>query len=547
MSNMVVCPEPLAAKVGQDVFAAGGNAIDAAVATAFAQAVTNPLLCGIGGTGIMHYYDAEQRQGIVLNFRVTVGSGPVPQAWTDEFVGRSETVGRYIIESEANQVGHQSVMVPGFVRGCWRAFQRFGSGRLSWTDLLTPATRFAKNGFQIYPYIADFWQNREERPGYPGVMTKLHATPDASRIYLKPDGSVYETGDWFQQPELGATLDKLAEAGGEDFYTGDIARSISEDFARHEGFVTAEDLRDFPIAEDLPLRGRYRGLDVTSTPFSTGGQIIQMLQILEHFDLVKLGHNSPQYVDTFARIQRASFADNVRLKGLSREDEEPLQREVISPERAAYWAERIKNGDRVVVRGGAVDSGTTHLTCVDAEHNAVTFTHSIGSIAGSGVITPGLGFLYNNFLGHFNPLPGQPDSIVPGKRQGGSPPTIIFSNGKPYIVIGAPGGSRIMTAMVQSIVNVIDHGLDMRTAVTVPRFHSEEDQLLFVEPTFRQSTIEALRDMGNEVQRSTYMSRVQAILLRDDTGDLEAGPDPRGGAGLGRYPAAEDHRGKEGG
>ncbi len=191
MPNMIVCPEPPAAKVGQEVFAAGGNAVDAAVAAAFAQAVTNPLLCGIGGTAIMHLYDGSRRQGLVMNCRVACGSRPVPASWAEEYQGRAETIGRYILKSEANQVGHQSVMVPGFVRNCWEAHRRFGSGRLTWADLLAPSVRLAKEGFEVYPYIANYWQDREDRPGYPALMTKLRATPDAARFYLKPDGSIY--------------------------------------------------------------------------------------------------------------------------------------------------------------------------------------------------------------------------------------------------------------------------------------------------------------------------------------------------------------------
>jgi gamma-glutamyltranspeptidase/glutathione hydrolase len=258
--------------------------------------------------------------------------------------------------------------------------------------------------------------------------------------------------------------------------------------------------------------------------------------VLDRFDLVGLGHNTPDYVDTMARAQRAIFADYAGQKGLTPQDAEPLIREALSPERTTYWAERIANGDRIVVRGGSVDPGTTHLTCIDEDRNIVSFTHSIGSSAGSGVVVPGLGFLFNNFVGHFNPLPGRPDSIVVGKRMGGGVPTILFKDGEPFIAIGAPGGSRLMTSTVQSIVNVVDHGMDMATAVSVPRFHSEEQQLIFIEPAFPESTAEALRALGNDVQRSTYMSRVQAIRIRPEDREPEAGPDPRGGAGVGRYP-----------
>ena len=536
MSNMVVCPEPPAAVVGQNIFADGGNAVDAAVATAFAQAVANPLLCGLGGTGLWHYYNTKTDQNLVLNAEVSIGSRPVPEQWADEYVARSETIGRYVLRSEANQIGYQSVMTPGFVRGCWVAFQQFGSGRLAWADLLAPAARLAGEGFEIYPYIAAFWQRGEGQPGYPGLLKKLHASREATRFYLKSNGSIYQQGDRLVQPDLAKTIQRLAEVGAEDFYTGEIAHVIAQDFARHNGFVTSEDLRDYTIDVEQPLQAQYRSLQVASTPYSGGVQIIQMLLLLEKFDLVGLGHNSPEYIDIVARVQRATFADSARLKGVGKAEAESLQQEIISPSRVDYWARRIKSGDRIDVRGGAASSGTTHLTCIDAQRNVVSFTHSIGSLAGSGVITPGLGFIHNNFLGHFNPLPGHPDSIVPGKRLSGIAPTIVFKDGRPYIAIGAPGGSRIITAVVQSIVNVVDHGMDMKTAVSVPRFHSEEGQLLFLEPDFPETLAESLRSMGNEVERSVYMSRVQAIRVRSDNGDLEAGPDPRGGAGVGQYP-----------
>jgi gamma-glutamyltranspeptidase/glutathione hydrolase len=536
MDNMVVCPEPPAAGVGQRIFAQGGNAVDCAVATAFTQAVTNPLLCGLGGTGLWNYYDAQSGKNIIFNSEVSIGSLPAPESWVSEFKGRSETIGRYIISSEANQAGYQSVMTPGFVRGCWEIFQLYGSGRLTWAELLAPSVRIAREGFEIYPYIAAFWQEKASRAGYPGLISKLHASRDAARIYLKPDGSVYQLGDRLVQAELAQTIERLAEAGGDDFYNGDIARQLSEDFDKNQAFITEQDLRDYSVKHEQPLESQYRGAKVSATSYSGGAQVILMLNVLGHFDLPSLGHNTPAYIDFFSRIQRATFADSAKLKGLGAEEAEELQQEMISPKRAAYWAKRISEGDRIVVSASPTDSGTTHLTCIDASRNVVSFTHSIGSIAGSGVITPGLGFLHNNFLGHFHPLPGKPDSIRPGKRLSGVAPTILFKDKQPYIAIGAPGGSRIITALVESIANVVDYGMDMRTAVTVPRFHSEEGQKLFLEPQFTQQTVDSLLDKGNEVQWSTYMSRVQAILVRSDTQTLEAGADPRGGAGIGRYP-----------
>jgi gamma-glutamyltranspeptidase/glutathione hydrolase len=376
----------------------------------------------------------------------------------------------------------------------------------------------------------------EGRPGYPSIMTKLRVTADASRIYLKPDGSIYDVGDRLFQPEMANTIQRLADAGGEDFYTGEIARMISKDFDDNDGFIVDDDLRNYAVLESRPLIGHYRGFEIRSTPFSSNGpSIIQMLHILEHFDLSALGHNSPEYIDTFARIQRAAFVDNVRLKCMGHDEAKPLEQQIISLSRADYWADRVKSGDRLATVQGELSGGTTHLTCIDAERNIVSFTHSIGSVAGSGVITPGLGFLYNNFLGHYNPLPGHPDSIVAGKRFGGGVPTIVFKDDEPIFAVGAPGGSRLITSTVQSIVNVIDHGMDMGTAVSVPRFHSEEQQLLFIEPTIPLQTARALQAMGNDVQESTYMSRVQAIRIRPGDKSLEAGADPRGGAGVGYH------------
>jgi gamma-glutamyltranspeptidase/glutathione hydrolase len=333
------------------------------------------------------------------------------------------------------------------------------------------------------------------------------------------------------QPELARTIQRLADMGGEDFYTGEIGGVMAQDMARHGGFITAEDLRDYTVDDEQMFHGSYHGLTVTSAP-----EIIEMLQILDHFDLRNLGHNSPDYVDTFARIQRATFADYAQVRGADLDETRWRMQEMTDPARAAYWATRIKRGDRIALRGGAISAGTTHLTCVDTDHNVVGLNHSIGSAAGSGAVTPGLGFLYNNFLGHFNPLPGQPDSIAPRKRLSDIISTIVFRDGEPYIAIGSPGGSRLITSMVQCIVNVIDWEMDMRTAVTVPRFHSEQEQLIFLEPQFPERTAQALRSLGNDVRRSTYMARVQAILRRPDTGELEAGADPRGGAGVGCYP-----------
>lgn len=484
----------------------------------------------------MYYYHAATRQRVVMNFEAEIGSVPVPSHWTDEYLGRTETVGRYILRSEANQVGYQSVMIPGFVSGCWNAYKRYGSGNLSWAELLSSAIRIAKEGFAVYPFESIGGGTRVGRPGYPSLMDKMNATRDMQRTHLRQDGTPYESGDWLIQSDYARTLERLAEAGGDDFYTGEIGRIIADDFAKNNGFISKDDLGNYAVVDQVPLVGRFRGLEVTATNIaSSGPPFIEMLKILDQLGEHGFDHNSPAYIDLFARIQRASLSDNTHLKGFGFTGAERLIEEMIGDERAAYWARRIASEDRIVVQGGAVNPGTTHLTAVDQDRNIVTFMHSIGSLAGSGVVTPGLGFIYNNFLGHYNPLAGHHDSIVPGKRFGGGVPAIVFKNDEPYIAIGAPGGSRLITSSAQTIVNVVDFGMDLETAVSLPRFHSEAEQQVFLEPAFTQEIEDVLLAKGNEVQRSMYMSCVNAIRILD-SGELEAGADPRGGAGIGQHP-----------
>jgi gamma-glutamyltranspeptidase/glutathione hydrolase len=538
MDSMIVCPEPLAAAIGESVYEAGGNAADAIVAAAFAQGVVNPMLCGIGGGGIMQVYDRETNSRVVLNCEVAIGSNPPPAEWVDQFQGRAETVGRFIISSEENQVGHRSVMLPGFVRGVWHLHQTYGSGKLSWSELIAPSIELARSGFEVYPYIAAFMTSEtggdatHDRPGYPNLDRKIAASADGRRTHTKTGGNYYTTGDWLVQSDYASTLQRIAEAGADDFYAGDLGATIADDFERNGGLITREDLRNYAVEAHAPIPATYRGYEVSAPPLaSTGPQLIELLNILEHFDLAAFGHNTAGYIDLFARIQRATFADTVRLRCTEFEYGMAIAAELTAPERAAYWANRIDGGDRIDVVAGSVKPGTTHVTAVDRDRNAITFTHSTGSIAGSGVMTPGLGFFYNNFLGQYNPVPGHPDSIAPGKRFGGGIPALFFKDGEPVLAIGAPGGSRIITSVCQAIINALDFGMDMTTAVSVPRFHSEEGQLLYLEPNISDSSAAELEALGNTIRRSSYMSRVQAIGIAPS--GLVPGADPRGGAGVG--------------
>lgn len=536
MKGIAVAPEPLAAKAAEEVYREGGNAVDAAVAVSFAQGAVDPLMCGLGGTALMYLRLADGR-ALVIDGSTTIGSVPPPESWRTGYVGRSETVGRYIIKGELNSLGYASVGIPGFVRTAWDAYRKYGSGKVSWGRLLEPAIKLAEEGFQIYPYLTKWFTPEMDapKPGYPSSMSKLTYTPDAARIYLK-EGRRYRDGEVLVQADMGRTLRRIAEEGADVFYEGGIGKAIADDFKAHGGLFTYEDLVNWqPLYQDVAA-GTYRGYGIsTARPPATGVQMVEMLNILEHFDIASMDRLSPAYVDLLAKIMRTGFYDNVHLK-----NDPPysvgydMVRRYLSKEHAKVRAEKIKKGQAALgpLPTKPADTGTTHVTTVDGDGNVVSFTHSLGTLFGSGVVTPGLGFFFNNFMGHFNPLPGAWDSIVPHKKGGGGCPVLLLKDGKPFFVIGSPGGSRLISSILLSIINVVDHGMDAQTAVSVPRFHCEEEDLLFVEPTYPQGVVKELETMGWKVTLSNYMARMQAVLIGKD-GKLYAGADPRGGQGVG--------------
>lgn len=513
MRGVVVCPEPPAAEAGRSILARGGNAVDAAVAAAFAQGVANPLGCGIGGHAAIQIYSATDDVSLYLDALVSVGSGSDPSRFVRDLTGRSERVGRYLLKGDPNQLGHSSIMIPGFVAGMGELAARFGSGRVSWADIVSPAADLAAEGFAIYPYLATYYTfEGPDRPGYPDVFRKLASNPRAAALYL-PGGSVPHEGHVLIQEELAGTLRRLAHGGAHEYYTGGVGREIAEDLRAGGGPVTAADLASYTVRTQMPLTMAWRGLVLhTSTPPTRGALLLAMLRSVEHVDLAALGVNSPAYVDLLARVTSRAFADGARV--------------LADPVFASVPLEHLLSRDRVQ----RTSAHTTHVTTADGDGNMVAITHSIGSVTGSGVTSPGLGFFYNNFLGFFNPMPGHHDSMVPGKRAGGACPTIVFKDGRPVLAIGSSGGSRLVSAVFQTLLNVFVHGMDPQEAVTAPRFHCEQDGVLYVEPTFPSDTVASLRRIGRELVTTAYMGCNQAIMFDGDT--VRSGGDPRGGMGI---------------
>jgi gamma-glutamyltranspeptidase/glutathione hydrolase len=537
ITKTLACPEPPGAEAGVQVYRDGGNAIDAAVAASFAQAVTNPLGTGIGGMAHIMLMRPGWTEPRSFNASVEIGSLASTEAFERDFVGRSERAGRYLIRDDSNQYGYRSIMTPGFIRGMDTVLAE-GSGTLSWKRLLEPAAQWASEGFAVYPYLERYYTlEGPGRPGYPDIHTKLAADPVARDWYLpRPTGR--RAGERLRQPEYGRTLERVAAGGADEFYSGDVAAEMARDLAAHNAFVTSGDLASYRVRLDAPVRTTFRGLTVYSAPPPSHGLILlTMLNLVEHLPLESMEWNGPDYLETIAWVTRTAFAEclpyladayfvTVPVDWIS--SKERLR--ALAPERAG--ASMAPTEWRAAPVHPA-DGHTTHLSTADADGNVASITHSIGSITGSGVMTPGLGFLYNNFLGQFNVLRGFHDSIAPGKRMGGGCPSILFKDGRPWMAIGSSGGPRLISAVFQSILNAVVFKMSLQEAVDAPRIHSELGRKIYAEHGFAGRVADELTRRGYEMQMTAYMGCNQAVGY--GANGLVAGSDPRGDKGIGHW------------
>jgi gamma-glutamyltranspeptidase / glutathione hydrolase len=531
-SKAIACPEPPAADAGVRIFARGGTALEAAVASAFAQGVALPLGCGIGGMAHILVARRAWAEPRFLNASVSVGSLARPEVFEEAFLGRSERAGRYLIRGDQNQSGYLSVMTPGFVRGMGELL-RLSDGRVGWPDVVSPAAHIAHEGFDVYPYLETYYTfEGPDRPGYPDVFRKLAADRAARDQYL-PGGRPLHAGQLLRQPQYGRTLERIAKEGPGEFYQGSVGREIAHDLAAHGAFVTAEDLAHYLVQTAPPVRAAFRDLVVYSSPPPGHGIVLlTMLNLVENLDLGAMEWNGPEYLETIAWATRTAFADCMPYLA------DPSF--VTVPVDWLISKQRVKGAqrDRALAIGdpsaGPADAHTTHLVCAGAEGDVVSITHSIGSIAGAGVMTPSLGFLYNNFIGHFNPLKGHHNSIAPGKRMGGGSPALVYREQKPWIAIGSSGGSRLISAVFQTLLDVIVFKMPLQDAVSAPRIHSEAGRKIYAEPALSGRPAEMLRRRGYDVEITAYMGCNQAVELTPK--GPGAASDPRGGRGIGLWP-----------
>jgi gamma-glutamyltranspeptidase/glutathione hydrolase len=522
---MIVAPQPEAAEAGAEVLERGGNAVDAAIACAFVQGVVDPQMSGIGGFGSMQVYMPGRGVHDILEFYARAPLAARPDMWTDLLLGQTRDGFGFLLEGGISEIGHLAVCTPGSLKGYAEALGRYGT--FDWADVIAPAIAQAKRGFMVRPHVHWYWSLDQSGSGEVDTIDKLRHSRTGREIYFRPDGTVKRPGDLVLNPDLTRTLERIARGGPDLFYRGEIAEEIAADMAAHGGLIGLDDLATYEVSTAAPVWGEYRGHRIsTSPPPASGFPMLQLLHILENFDIGALEHGSAEHVRLLAEAMKRMTVDKDRHMGDPAYVEVPVDR-LIAKDYCRTLAEDIRAGNRAEVsRLDKSSRDTTHISVVDAQGNAVALTHTLGSP--SGAITDGLGFMYNGTMARFDPRPGRAGSIAPGKRRASSAaPTIVFKDGRPFVVMGAPGGSYIAPAMAQGIMNVIDFGMSMLEAVSAPRVMAVSNTI-DVSNRIRRSVTDALAGQGYAVKRS-WQSYAFAALhgIRIDGGVCSGGADPQ--------------------
>lgn len=525
MANAIVAPQPIAVEEGAKVLMAGGNAFDAAVTAAFVQCIVDPHSCGIGGYTLANLHLAGQDGSIGIDAPALAGSKVTPDMWDNKVIRPNPDGWGFFLEGKVNDLGYTSICTPGWIKGTAAILERYGT--ISWADAIAPAIRIANEGWLVSENRANGWKRKALYPEASSLRDYVMSNAEARRIYLRPDGDTYDRGDIIRNPDYARTLQRLADNGPEDFYRGELAAIMNADLSANGSFVTAEDLAEYELRENMSVPGTYRGYTITSAASPHGGPtLIAILNILEGFDLAAMGHNSPEYIYTLGMAMKAAFADRNPYMADPYFTEVP-EAWMMSKERADYWRERIKAGEPIEVSFEPTGTPTTtQVTVVDDRGNCISLTHSLGS--SSGVITPGLGFMWNNSMINFHPVSGHRNSIAPRKsRTTGMSPTIVYKDGKPVLVLGAPGATRIITSVLQVIVNVLDFGMSPLEATHAPRIdcqvgairaHMRIPEFVLEEVRRRHPAVHIPQSHGG-------FGLVHAITIDPQTGKMAGGAD----------------------
>ncbi|MHA7599343.1 gamma-glutamyltransferase [Alicycliphilus sp. T452] len=523
---MVVCPQPEAAESGIDILRAGGNAVDAAVATALAQTVVDPLMCGIAGFGTAAVYLPGAGVHEYFDFHSPAPLAAREDMWEDLLEGETPDGFGFILKGRVNDIGPQSIATPATLKGLEAIHQ--AHGRLPWRQVVEPAIRWAQDGFFVRPGMHAFWID-EPTSGRVGNLERLQYSEEGRALYCRPDGRPKPIGAPLRNEGMARVLRRIADEGSHPFYQGDLAREMVAHLQSLGALITLEDLARYEVQRNVPLVGSYRDRTVTTNqPPGGGAMLLEMLNILENFDLGAMEHNSPEYLRIVCEAMKKATSDKDRHIGDPRFFDVPLD-QLLSKDMAREAAAQIRAGRRFSVErvnpGAPVPRDTTHLCVVDGDGSCVSMTHSLAMP--SGVITPGMGFLYNGCMGVFDPRPGRAGSIRPGKsRFTSSCPTLTFKDGRLDVVLGAPGGTQIAMGVLQVLLNVIDHGMQMQAAVSAPRFSSTSNAIDVCNRIPRH-TARALEAQGYQVNRNPYnytIAWVHGVQALPD--GLHGGADP---------------------
>ena len=509
--GMVVSQHRLASEVGAQILADGGNAVDAAVAVGFALAVVLPRAGNLGGGGFMMIHLAEENKTLAIDYREMAPA----TASADMFLDAEGKV-----DKTKAMFSHAAAGVPGTVAGLVHVQQRYGT--LALKNVLAPAIDLARNGFAVTRDLADKL----------ATTAHLQRQPASRAAYYKADGSPYTTGERLRQHDLAWSLQQISDGGAAAFYQGPIADKIADDMAANGGLITREDLANYRVMERQPVLGQYRGYQIASMPppSSGGVHLVQMLNVLEQFPLATYGASSAASLHPMIETMKLAYADRSKYLG----DPDYVDVPVAELTSKAY-AKRLAAGINSKRARPSSDIGpqlkladesrdTTHYSVMDRWGNAVSNTYTLNFSFGSGITVPGTGILLNNEMDDFSAKPGVPNAygligaeanaIAGGKRPLSSmTPTLVFKDGKPLLVTGSPGGSRIITTVLQVVLNVIDHGMNVADAVQAPRIHHQWlPDRLFIEPGFSPDTLALLQERGHQIQQVRTMGSVQSIM-----------------------------------
>ncbi|WP_271528867.1 gamma-glutamyltransferase [Bradyrhizobium sp. CCBAU 25338] len=525
--GMVVAQERLSAQVGADILRRGGNAVDAAVATGFAMAVTYPRAGNIGGGGFMVIHSADRNEDITIDYRETAPAATTPQI----FLGADGKPDATKSRDSALGVG-----VPGTVAGLALALDKYGSGQFTLAQLLAPAIALARDGFIVSDDIADT---------LPSWHRRLARWPSSAKIFSRPDGTPLGEGDRLVQGDLVETLSAVAALGPRGFYEGEVAQKLAKAVTDAGGIMTPADLEAYRPVIRAPVRGTYRGYDIVSMPLPSSGGVVllETLNILEGFQLADLKQGSPESLHLLIEAMKRAYADRARYLGdpafVNAPIETLIAKDYAARLRAGISAERATPSKELVSASAAPREGsnTTHFSVVDGRGNAVSNTYTLNFSYGVGLVADGTGVLLNNELDDFTAAVGASNAYGlvgfeanlpgPGKRPLSSmSPTIVLRDGKPVLVTGSPGGSRIISTVLQVIVNVLDYRMDVAAAVATPRLHHQwlPDEVR-VERGFPDDVLLALKAMGHLIVEPMGQTSANSILVTPS--GLLGAADPR--------------------